>query len=161
MRPNVRYRAKRELGRPEAKQDSRTMTHPNSQSDRPALRSAVFVVSDRLRLLARYAWTLPLVYRVVGVLAVVYTIVAAVYDEAALWAWLSGLVVGVVGWGVTLEASRLGASDPPAVRAYRRMGQPRHVARTAAQAPAAAGGSPHRVRDWGDPDPDGCDPDFR
>jgi hypothetical protein len=87
------------------------MTHPNSQSDRPALRSAIFVVSDRLRLLARYAWTRPLVYRVVGVLAVVYTIMAAVYDEAALWAWLSGLAVGVVGWGVTLEASRLSASD--------------------------------------------------
>jgi hypothetical protein len=87
------------------------MTHPNSQSDRPALRSAASLVSERLRLLARYVWTRPLVYRVVGVLAVVYTIVAAVYDEAALWAWLFGLVVGVVGWGVTLEASRLSASD--------------------------------------------------
>ncbi len=35
------------------------MTHPNSQSDRPAERSAVFLVSDRLRLLAGYAWARP------------------------------------------------------------------------------------------------------
>jgi hypothetical protein len=99
-----------------------------------------------------YPWSIG--SRVVSVLAVVYTIVAAVYDEAALWAWLFGLVVGVVGWGVTLEASRLGASDLQRF-AYRRMGQPRIAAQ------AAAGGSPHRVRDRGDPDPDGCDPDFR
>ncbi len=41
----------------------------------------------------------------------------AVYVEAALWAWLFGLGVGVVGWGVILEASRLGASD---LQRYRR-----------------------------------------
>jgi hypothetical protein len=81
------------------------------------LRSTFSSVREWVWLLPRYAWTRPPVYRVAGVLAVVYTIVTAVYVEAALWAWLLGLFVGLVGWGVMLEASRLSVSD---LQRYRR-----------------------------------------
>jgi hypothetical protein len=82
-------------------------SRPQAHGIKPATNSA----REWSIVLVRYAWTRPVVYRVAGVLAVVYTTVAAVYDEAVLWAWLVGLFVGVVGWGVTLEASRLNASD--------------------------------------------------
>jgi hypothetical protein len=93
------------------------VTHPDSQADRPALRSTFSSLREWLRLLASYAWTRPPVYRVAGVFVVSYTIVTAVYVEAALWAWLLGLFVGLVGWGVILEASRLSDSD---LQRYRR-----------------------------------------
>lgn len=64
-----------------------------------------------------YTWTRPPAYRLAGIFVVAYTIVVAVNDEAVLWTWLIGLFVGLVGWGVILEASRLGASD---LQRYRR-----------------------------------------
>jgi hypothetical protein len=87
------------------------MTHPDSHSNRPTLRATVSSVREWLRLLARYAWTRPSVYRVVGVLVVTYTMVVAVDDETAMWRWLIGLVLGLFGWGLTRTARRLTASD--------------------------------------------------
>ena len=52
-----------------------------------------------------------------GVFVVAYTIVVAVDNEPALWAWLIGVFIGLVGWGVILNASRLSASD---LQRYRR-----------------------------------------
>lgn len=57
------------------------------------------------------------VYRMAGVFVVAYTIVVAIDDQAALWAWLIGLFIGLVGWGVILKASRLSASN---LQRYRR-----------------------------------------
>jgi hypothetical protein len=62
-------------------------------------------------LLARYAWTRPLVYRLAGVLVVAYTVVVAVDDKTALFRWLFGLFVALVGWGLARAAPELSASD--------------------------------------------------
>lgn len=76
-----------------------------------ALQSVVSSAGEWLRLLLRYAWTRPLPYRVVGLLAVAYTIVVAVADEIALKRWLFGLVIGLLGWGWTRVALRVSAGD--------------------------------------------------
>jgi hypothetical protein len=94
------------------------MTHLDPHSNQP-LRSPVFSVREWLRWLARYAWTRPPVYRATGVFVVAFTIVVAINDEAVLWAWLIGLFIGLVGWGVILEASRLSASDLQRYRSAR------------------------------------------
>ncbi len=95
------------------------MTHPNSHSNQPVLRSTFASVRAWFGLLARYAWARPLAYRVVGVLAVSYTVVVAIADKPALWAWLIGGVVGLIGWGVILEASGLNDSHLRRWRANR------------------------------------------
>ena len=95
------------------------MTNPPSQSDQPVLRSTFSSVRGWFGLLARYAWARPLVYRLVGVIAVAYTVLVAIADKPALWAWLIGVVVGLVGWGVVLEASRLDDSHLRRWRANR------------------------------------------
>jgi hypothetical protein len=79
------------------------VTHHGLQSDGPTLSSTLSSVRAWLQLLARYAWTRPPVYQVAGILAVAYTIVVAVDNETALWRWLIGLGVGMVGWGVLLR----------------------------------------------------------
>ncbi len=96
-----------------------TVTDSPSQSDQPTLRSTFSSVRAWLGLLARYAWARPLAYRVVGVLAVAYTVLVAIMDKPALWSWLIGVVVGLIGWGVMLEASRLNDSQLRQWRAKR------------------------------------------
>ncbi len=93
------------------------MTYPDSQPDRPTLRSAVSSVREWLPVLARYAWTRSLAHRVAGVVVVAYTIAVAVDDTTALLRWLFGLFVGLSGWGLTRTARRLTASD---LERYRR-----------------------------------------
>ena len=69
------------------------------------------------RLLARYARTRTLAVRVAGVLAIGYTIVAAVDGGYALARWVFGLAFALVGWGLMASAARLSVSD---LEAYRR-----------------------------------------
>jgi hypothetical protein len=75
--------------------------------------------------LARYARTRPMPYRVEGVLVVAYTIVVAVDGKFALLRWLFGVLVGLLGWGLTRTARRLTASD---LHRYRRGASLMHAA---------------------------------
>jgi hypothetical protein len=76
-----------------------------------ALRGVVISARDRLALIVRYALTRPLAYQAVGIVGVAYTVVVAIDDETALMRWLLGLVIALVGRGMTLVAPKTSASD--------------------------------------------------
>jgi len=65
----------------------------------------------RFALVARYSSSRPVGYRALGVLGVAYTVVVAVDDKTALMRWLLGLVIALVGRGMTLAAPKTTASD--------------------------------------------------
>ncbi len=68
-------------------------------------------VGDRLGMVARYAWSRPLAYRVVCFLGVAYTIVVAVDDGIALKRWLFGLAAALVGGAMMIAAPKTGSNS--------------------------------------------------
>jgi hypothetical protein len=92
-------------------------------------------------LLYRYAWTRPLWVRVVGVLAIGYTIVVAVDGGYALSRWLFGLLFGLVGWALIANSRRLSAADLEAVRRNARFDPFGHLPLGAARRVMAVAGA--------------------